>query len=153
MKSLARRGSFVWLLLVMMLAGCSTSHYRKSADRETYGVIEQKARLVENGDRHFTIEQTNSIVLESFPAATNSHDFLGTDGERENGARVLRLEDALGQATKFSRAYQSRKEQLYLSAMSLTLVRHQFAPLFSAAAQVNYDVQTEHIEGVEIDPV
>ena len=153
MKSSSRRGSLARLLLVIVLAGCSTSHYRKSADRETYGVIQQKSSNVENADRHFTIEQTNTLSLDSFPITANAHDYLGTDGEHEIGARVVRLEDTLALAIRFSRAYQARKEQLYLSALSLTLTRHQFAPLFSSSGNVSYDVQTEHIEGVEIDPI
>jgi hypothetical protein len=153
MKSSVRRGSLAGLLLVILLVGCNTSHYRKSADRETYGAIGQKSSLVQNSDPHFAIEQTNQISLEAFPISTNAYDFLGTDGQREQGARVLRLEDTLGMAVKFSRAYQSRKEQLYLSALSLTLIRHQFAPLFSSSGNAAYEVQTEHIEGVEIDPV
>src|SRR5882757_7711044 len=108
MKSSARRGSLARMLLVIMLAGCSTSHFRKSADREAYGVIHQKSKSVKNADSHFTIQQTNVITLERFPIATNAHDFLGTDGERESGARVLKLEDALALAVNYSRAYQSR---------------------------------------------
>src|SRR5439155_18494958 len=46
-----------------------------------------------------------------------------------------------------------RKEQLYISALSLTLTRHQFAPLFSASGNARYEVRTEVIEGVEIDPI
>src|SRR5258707_1467086 len=151
MRSSARLGSLVRLLLVTMLAGCSTSHYRKSADREVYGVMHQKSVSVQNADPHFTIQQTNVLGLERFPVATNAHDFLGTDGERERGARVLKLEDVLALAISYSRAYQSRKEQLYLSALSLTLERHQFTPLFSASGNVSYDVEPEHLEGVKID--
>ena len=52
----------------------------------------------------------------------------------------MRLEDALNIAIHYSRSYQSRKEQLYLSALSLTLARHQFTPLFSAGGNAAYNV-------------
>ena len=153
MKPSARLGSFASLLLLIVLAGCSTSHYRKSADKETYRAIAQKSPLVRNMDPHFTIEQTNVFSLNGLPVATTAQDFLGPDGQREPGAKILRLEDALGLAVHYSRSYQARKEQLYLSALSLTLTRHQFAPLFSASGSASYDVSTEVLEGVQLDPI
>src|SRR6185436_10101398 len=96
---------------------------------------------------HFTIEQTNLIVLEGLPIVTNVPEFLGEYGGRENGAAILNLQDALEVGVHHSRSYQSRKEQLYLSALSLTLARHQFAPIFSASANGNYAAATA--EGID----
>ena len=140
MKWLARSCFFPGLLLAVAATGCTANHYRKSADKAAYGVIGQKAPLVKNMDTSFTIEQTNAIALGSLPVVTNVVDFLGPDGEGERGARILRLEDALNIAIHHSRSYQSRKEQLYLSALSLTLARHQFTPLFSAGGNAAYNV-------------
>ncbi|MBI1842368.1 MAG: TolC family protein, partial [Verrucomicrobia bacterium] len=56
---------------------------------------------------------------------------------------VVSLKDALALATIKSRVYQSRREQLYLSSLSLSLARHQWTPLFSAGASARYDVNTE----------
>ena len=140
MKWLARSCFFPGLLLAVAATGCTANHYRKSADKAAYGVIGQKAPLVKNMDTSFTIEQTNAIALGSLPVVTNVVDFLGPDGEGERGARILRLEDALNIAIHHSRSYQSRKEQLYLSALSLTLARHQFTPIFSASGNAAYNV-------------
>ena len=140
MKWLARSCFFPGLLLAVAATGCTANHYRKSADKAAYGVIGQKAPLVKNMDTSFTIEQTNAIALGSLPVVTNVVDFLGPDGEGERGASILRLEDALNIAIHYSRSYQSRKEQLYLSALSLTLARHQFTPLFSASGNAAYNV-------------
>ncbi len=129
------------LLLVVALAGCTSSHYRKSADKEAYRAIRAKSPLVTNMDSNFHIEQTNVLSLTKLPISTNVEEFLGPEGERERGARVLSLEDALGLAIDFSRNYQTRKEQLYASALSLTLSRHVFAPIFSATAEPAYTVQ------------
>jgi outer membrane protein TolC len=146
-----RRGSFAMVLLALGVAGCSTNYFRKSADREVYRTIEGKSPLVWNMDTNFTIEQTNSVSLEAFPVNTNVELFLGPDAERERGANVLTLRDALQLALNSSRTYQSRKEQLYLSAMSVTLTRHQFAPLFSASGRASYEVQTERAVTIGID--
>src|SRR5687768_4084705 len=100
------------VLFWLVLAGCSTNHYRTSADRETYGIIKDKTPLVRNMDPDFTIEQTNTISLDGLPLATNVYDFLGQAGEREQNASVLTLEEALALAVRHSRNYQSRKEQL-----------------------------------------
>ena len=133
------------LLLVVALAGCTAGHFRKSADRETYRTIQGKAPLVTNMDPKFTIEQTNVLSLARLPVTTNAQDFLGSEGQQEPGAHVLKLEDALALATDFSRNYQFEKEQLYLSALSLTLSRHVFAPIFSAGANPTYAVNTADV--------
>ena len=126
-------------LLVLIFAGCSSNYFRQSADKQVYSTIKSKSPQVPNADPRFTIEQTNLPSLEGFGVNTNVEAFLGPDGERENGARMLTLEDALGIAVKESRSYQSRKEQLYLSGLSLTLARHQFTPIFSAPASATVE--------------
>ena len=139
--------------LALVLTGCTTNHYRKSADREVYRAIQEKTPRVRNMDPNFAIEQTNAVALEGLAVVTNAQDFLGPDGERERDARAVGLEQALALAVAHSRSYQSRKEQLYLSALSLTLVRHQFAPIFSGNSSVKYSVETEQAVTVAIDEV
>jgi outer membrane protein TolC len=141
------------LLALLVLTGCTANHYRKSADRAAYGIIKQTSPAVPNMDPNFSIEQTNQIALAEFPLATHVPEFLGTAGEREMNSHVLNLVNTLGLAVKHSRTYQSRKEQLYLSALSLALTRHQFTPLFSGAANANYVVQTEQAVTVGIDEI
>lgn len=147
--------SRLWLALplALLLAGCTAAHYRKSADRDAYGVIRQKSAQVPNSDPGFNIEHTNAISLAGLPVSTNVLDFLGADGDLERGARVLRLEDALDLAVKHSRAYQSRKEQLYLSALSLAATRHQYTPIFSGRASGAFSGATERAVTYEIDEV
>src|SRR5512140_3747887 len=113
------------LFLLGLAAACTRTHYEKAANDAAYGVVQSKSPLVQNMDPHFTIEQTNALTLQGLPLSTNGGAFLGTDGERERGGAVLNLEQALNLSVKSSRAYQSRKEQLYLSALALTLARHQ----------------------------
>jgi len=120
------------LLAGLFLTGCTAHYYRKSADRAAYGAITAKTPLVRNMDPAFTLERTNAISLDAFVLSTNAPAYLGESGKREEGARILRLDDALDLAVHHSRDYQNHKEQLYLSALSLALERHQFAPIFSA---------------------
>ncbi len=134
-------GAAVW-------CGCTRSHYRRSADREAAAIIADKSQAVPNMDRKFTIETTNEFALTSLRVATNSVEFLGAEGAAELGARTLPLEEALSIAVKFSRTYQNRKEQLYLNALSLTLARNQFTPLFSGRAQAAYQTTTEEVRVV-----
>ncbi|HYG23677.1 MAG TPA: TolC family protein [Verrucomicrobiae bacterium] len=141
------------LLLALVLAGCSAARYEKAADRRAYKILEAKSKAVPNADPAFTIEQTNVVDLASLPTVPAAADFLGTDGTNEIGAHILPLDEALKVAVRHNRTYQLRKEQLYLSALSLTLARHQFAPLFSGGGSAGVGGQAIN-EAVEvIDPV
>jgi outer membrane protein TolC len=128
------------LACAVWLAGCTAAHYRRSADKETYRAIAGKSSLVTNMDPHFTIEQTNTVDLTGLPVVAETNDFLGEAAAAEVGARILSLQQALELAVKSSRSYQDNKELLYLTALSLTLARHQFAPIFSGGGSTTYSV-------------
>ena len=143
-----------WCVTLMILAaGCTANHYRKSADKEVYKAIAQRTPMVPNMDTNFTIAQTDVVSLDRFSVTTNAFDFLGPDAEREAGARILPLEDALLIAVRHNRAYQSRKEQLYLTALNLTLARYRFTPVFSSSGRARLIGQTEQAVSVVVDPV
>ncbi len=133
------------MLLVAVATGCTATHYRQSADKAAYSAIKQKSPLVKNTDPAFTIEQTNDILLGNLPVVTNVVDYLGKDGESERGAHILRLEDALNIAIHHSRTYQSSKENLYLSALGVTLSRHEFTPIFSSGASATYSAEVKNV--------
>jgi outer membrane protein TolC len=126
----------------LALAGCTAKHYRRSADKAAYGLIGEKSPLVINMERHFTIEETNQVNLDGLAVASGTNDFLGDAGQAEIGARVLSLDKALEIAVKHSRLYQNNKEELYGVALSLSLARHQFTPIFSAGGSALYAVDT-----------
>ena len=137
---------------LLVLVGCSTEHYRKSADKQAAAVIAEKSPAVPNMDPKFTIATNGPVSLDGLPVNTQVEEFLGPYGESERDAPILSLEKSLGIAVKHSRLYQSNKEQLYLAALSLTLSRHQFAPLFSAGGRANYAVDTQRILELVPDP-
>jgi outer membrane protein TolC len=141
------------LVAALVLTGCSATHYRKSADKEATRLIAEKTPKVPNMDGHFAIEQTNVLSLTGLPVSTNLAEFLGNDGAVESGAPVISLEKALGVAVQHSRTYQSRKEQVFLQALDLTLARHQFAPLFSAQGGADYAVNTEQAVQVQVNQI
>ena len=124
------------LLLAFAFAGCSTSFYRKSADREAGAVISQKTGRVPNMDPKFGIQTGGSPSLAGLPANKKVDEFMGEDGESERGEPVLSLEKALEIAVNHSPSYQDRKEDLFLSALKLTLARHQFSPIFSGGGTI-----------------
>jgi outer membrane protein TolC len=90
----------------------------------------------------FTIEHTNALILDGLPQVTVTNDFLGETAAAELGARVFSLQEALKIAVQHSRVYQNSREQLYLTALGLTLSRHQFTPIFSGGGSGTYAVQT-----------
>ena len=95
------------VLSFLLSAGCTTHHYRKSADKEAYSAVAQKTPLVKNMDEHFTIEQTNQLSFDGLPVAANVEEFLGPDGEVERGAHVFSLETALDIAVKHLPAFKA----------------------------------------------
>lgn len=125
-------------IALLALAGCSTADYRRSADRETAAIIAQKGVRVPNMDPHFTIETNEPLSLADAPIHQTVAEFMGPDAEAERGLPVISLKRALQIAVKHSRAYQYAKEKVYLSALSLTLSRHQFTPIFSGGAAGKY---------------
>jgi outer membrane protein TolC len=144
-----------WLIAAAIAcgAGCTANHYRKSADKDVYKAIAQRTPMVPNMDTNFTIAQTNVLSLAGLPLTTNTFDFLGPDAERELAARILSLESALLIAIQHNRAYQLRKEQLYITALNLTFARHRFTPIFSGGARARIIGQTEQAVSVVVDPV
>jgi outer membrane protein TolC len=136
-------------LSLLLVVSCTTKHYRKSADKEVAGIIASKTPRVPNMDTNFTIEMTNRLILEGFPVLTNSEEAFGAEQDLEKGARVISLTDALDLAVKFSRTYQNRKESVYLGALTLTLERHRYTPIFSGGASIfDQHTRTEIENGI-----
>lgn len=126
--------------------GCTTTHYRKAADKETYGIIEQKSSAVPNMDPDFTIEKPETdAILEGLPVVVQNDEFMGEEGAAQGEAKVISLEKALELAVKNNRTYQNQKELVYLSALQLTLERHQWTPIFSGRGEVSYDRTTRDV--------
>ena len=138
-----------WLIPVIVavcVAGCSTTHYAKSADKEAYRALAEKTPDVPGMDPNFTIEALPLPPLDGLPAVEEAPPFLGEAGAGEVGTRILSLEKALDLAVKHNRQYQNQKESLYLQALSLTLDRHQYTPIFSGTGEAAYGRSTRDVE-------
>jgi outer membrane protein TolC len=130
------RGGAFFLLIIMLcffLAGC-TGYFKRQADREVYRIIDQKSEDVEGMPSKFTIEPVECPLI---------------DDLKTTPPTKITLVDAIEIAVKNSREYQNRKESLYLSALSLTGVRHEYDPLFSGSlsATLERDVDVNSLSG------
>ncbi len=130
--------SSLMTVLLVFLSGCTTTHYRESADKETYGIIQEKSTGVPNMNTEFSIEPLELSSLEGLPKAAQANESLGDAADEELGAYIVSLEKALDLAVKHSRTYQTEKESMYLSALRLTLERYQYAPIFGAGGGVTH---------------
>lgn len=102
--------------LAIVAGGCkSPAQHRADADREAYELVLSRRERLSLGEAEFTIEPDPERL-----------DQRVRRGE-VNELGTLRLVDFLQIAAENSREYQTQKENLYLSALDLTLERWRFA--------------------------
>jgi outer membrane protein TolC len=114
---------------LLVLAGCTQAHYRHSADKEVYGIVQQYERKIFGHTNAFTIDTAYSARK---PAAIPPSELI--EDRLRTGHCALSITQALDLAVNTSRRYQSAKEALYLKALELTGSRYAFTPLFFANA-------------------
>ncbi|MDH7503527.1 MAG: TolC family protein [Verrucomicrobiota bacterium] len=119
---------------LILISGCSTAHYRRSADREVYRIIQQVENSVFGRTNKFSIDTRYSG---RDPASIAPDEIIGD--RMSTNRRILNLEQALDLAIRNSREYQSQREQLYLTALTLTGSRYQFTPQFFARSRGEID--------------
>jgi outer membrane protein TolC len=112
-----------------VLAGCTAGHYRRSADKEVYGIIEQYERKIFGHTNAFTI---NTPYSARKPQAIPPAELI--ENRLQTGRRALTIAQALDLAVSSSRDYQSAKEILYLTTLTLTGKRYAFSPQFFATS-------------------
>jgi len=127
-----------------ILTGCFGNLATRLADREAYGIIEQKQAEALGHSDDFSIDAVPDSDLRGL-----SRDMEFFADEMTSGPVVISLSDALALSLKANREYRTRKELLYLSALDLTGERHEFSPIFSGqvtARAVRDDVGSGAIE-------
>jgi len=104
-------------VLVALPLGCrSAGDFHHEADREVYAILEQRREeLLEQPDVFRIDPPDESLRVRILAGVTRPDEIQG-----------LSLADCLAIAAENSREYQRRKEQLYLTALDLTLERFRF---------------------------
>jgi outer membrane protein TolC len=102
-------------LALLITAGCSPEHYKAEADKEVYEII--------NGKWKADFGQKVNYTISDVPPSPND---IQVD-KVVLPSHVISLAEAVSTATARNREYQQQKEQLYLTALDLTLARHRFA--------------------------
>jgi hypothetical protein len=127
-------GAIALSLLFWTAAGCTTAQHRRAADKEVYRIIESVESQIFGEASPFNIDTAYSHRdPESILRGELIEDRLA------GGQRVLTLEDALDMAVRQSRRYQTEKERLYLTALTLTGERYEFGPKFFASSRATFD--------------
>lgn len=137
----------------LLLTGCTAKYYRESADKQVYEILLAKRKRAVNDTTPFTVDQGIQDPLAELP-----HRFQPiippVEGQSEPAAAqaptaeppaIISLQKAVEIGIRNSRDYQRRKEDLYLSALDLTLQRHLWTPQFSALLSG----KRQHIDGVD----
>jgi outer membrane protein TolC len=119
---------FVAAVILGMVGACSTEHYKAEADREVYEIIAGKWKDSFGNKSNYIINDSNA------PASPNDIEIEAAIPP----SGVLTLAQAIAVATAHNRTYQRQKEDLYLTALDLTLARHQFARQWFGTVDASY---------------
>lgn len=121
------------IAVMLGFAGCSPEQYKAEADKEVYQIIDNKWQD-EFGHR------SNYIISDS--NVPPSPDDIRIE-RAVPASGVVNLAQAVAIATAYNRDYQSQKEQLYLTALKLTLNRHEFARQWFGTVDAKYKRNSE----------
>jgi outer membrane protein TolC len=117
---------FAFFSILLMMFGCSPQKYKEDADKEVRQILDSKWK-----PQHGT--QANTRIGDVKP---DPNDIYFDPNYIPSGR--LSFAEAIAIATARNRDYQEQKENLYLSALSLTLFRHDFARQWFGTIDGNY---------------
>ena len=113
--------------MMALAGGCSPEHHKAKADKEVYGILKSKWKDDFGQMANYQVSDTTPTAADIAKAIPPS--------------RMLSLAQAVAIATRYSRDYQGQKESLYLSALDLTLTRHQYARQWFGTIDATYSSQ------------
>jgi outer membrane protein TolC len=137
----------VWsaVCLCLFAAGCTNARYRRSADKEVYTIIQEKQKTAFGQTNAFSIDTSySSRKPDNIPAKEIIADRL------REAKQTLTLSEALRIALENSREYQLRKEQLYLSALTLSRERFVYVPQFFARTAITGERAPDGSESIAV---
>ncbi|NQV32286.1 MAG: TolC family protein [Phycisphaeraceae bacterium] len=112
----------VFVVVTGMLSGCrSRDEYKAEADKEVYQILDSKWQDQFGEMGNYQINEPNVGIIEALPEG-----------------RELKLAQAVALAVSYSREYQSQKESLYRSALSLSGTRHGYARQWFGTIDTDY---------------
>ena len=117
------------VLALMSLLGCKPHKYRRASDKEVYEILQNRSEHTLGSRMEHSID---TVYSSRSPSDINGSEII-FDRNQSESDQVLTLNETLDLAVKANRVYQYNREKLYLQALSLTGVRHQFAFRFSNA--------------------
>jgi outer membrane protein TolC len=134
-------GGVLMAALIISLSGCTTKYYREQADTAVYDILAYKRKAALKDENPFTIEKSKWTPLEGLPRHHQPivpEELSDTSHQPKNAPVIINVSKALEIAVRNSRDYQSRKEDVYLTALNLTFERDAFTPHFSSAFSNSY---------------
>lgn len=121
------------ILPLFLVCGCGASYHKKKADKDVYAILGKIEKDIFGSSSNFTIDTETS---KKKPSEITAKAILN----RKHTTKKIRLniDSTLDYAIKNSREYQSEKESLYLTALTLTSERHNFRPNIFGNSRADY---------------
>ena len=120
-----------------MVVGCSPEHYKAEADEQVYKIIDSKW--------HDGFGQKVNYTISDVVPSPNDLQF----DESTLPSGVISLAQAVAVATANNRNYQGEKEDLYLSALALTGIRHNYERQWFATVDGAYVIDDDSADDHE----
>jgi len=121
-----------------LMFGCSTTNYKQEADAQVYDIIDHKWRPEFGPKVNYKISDT-----EPLPEDVRIQRCVPDSG-------ILTLPRAVALATAYNREYQFQREQLYVRALDLRLVRHDYEKQFFGGLSGGYNSdRNDEVLGLE----
>ncbi len=148
--------------LASILTGCSAAWHTADADREVYAIVEAKQERVFGCPLPFSVEPSR-VVQNYFAEAAARARAHGVEAPLQDPPAEplptptvdpipITMADALHLAVLANRTYQEEKEDVYLTALALTVERYLFDPQAFATGTVdlvnNQEVRERTFDGV-----
>jgi len=146
----SRLGVTSLLIFCFLLSACARfgRHEKAKADKVAYAIIQQKEEVALGEAKPFTLEPTEDPAAHAlFERAARYPDW--NIDTYTTPSYLVNLADTLAIAYTQSRDYQTRKEQLFSSALGLSSTRWEYGPIFSASATGEL---TRTDSGIKSDP-
>lgn len=118
----------------LLLGSCTADYHAAKADRDVYQILSKIEKDIFGTSSDFSLSEPPSLK-----EATSRTSAEVLNSRSQSKKLTLSLDEALDYAVRHSREYQSEKEGLYLTALTLTDERHEFRPRFFGQTQIQTD--------------